>query len=218
MFESWYAFKLFSLVFTAIIPVINPVGSALILFGLTGPLSRKGRWVFARRVTIYSFVLLTIFFLFGRIVLEFFGVSIPVVQCAGGIVLALMGWQLLNEKEAEAKTSTDASSVAETLHLDSRVFYPYSFPLSIGPGCLAVSITLSAHIRRDSIYSVGMGDLWGLVGFFAACLVYFLCLYYMPLITQKLKTSYLVALSKILAFFVICIGAQIAWMGIQGLK
>ncbi len=215
--NAWHALKLFSLVFVTILPVINPVGSALIILGMTGSMPRQNRMLFSKHVVLCSFVLLAAFFLFGRLVLEFFGVTVEIVQVAGGIVLALMGWQLLNQKEVEIKSQED-TKIHQAPSSSSGIFYPYCFPVSIGPGCMAVAMTLSAHVPRSSLWEIGASDFWGLCGFAAACIVYYLCLAYLPVITSKLNSAYLLAVSKMIAFFVLCIGAQICWNGIQALK
>lgn len=211
-------FKLIALSLTAILPVINPVGTAVILFGMTTPLSLRGRKVLARKIAIYSFLLLMIFYLGGRLLLDFFGVSMPIVQISGGSVLALMGWKLLNENPVSNNGSDNqAKDLSSHEAYLSEAFYPYTFPITIGPGCLAVATTLGAHIRHENLMQVSIDEICGSLGLLGACMITYFCLAYIQVITQRLGPAALQAIAKILAFFVICIGAQIVWSGIQTL-
>jgi multiple antibiotic resistance protein len=130
----------FLLVLAAIFPVVNPPGSALVFLGLTRGATPEIRRVLARRVAINSFFVLVCSLLLGALVLEFYGISIPVLRVAGGFIVAVAGWKLLSEgshKELEASTE----DVARTDLLD-RAFYPLTLPLTTGPGTIAVVISL----------------------------------------------------------------------------
>src|SRR5262249_46967702 len=87
------------LAFSALLPVINPLGSALIFLSLVGAAPADLFRNLARQVAISTVLFLVIIELGGAFLLSFFGISLPVVQLAGGLVLASMGWSLLNEKE-----------------------------------------------------------------------------------------------------------------------
>src|SRR5882757_3153659 len=105
-------FKYFVLAFSALLPVINPLGSALIFLGVVGSAPTDLFRNLARKVAINTVLFLLLIELVGAAVLTFFGISLPVVQLAGGFVLAGMGWGLLNEKEdgkTTKQTGVDAS-------------------------------------------------------------------------------------------------------------
>ena len=93
--------------FLALLPVINPIGTAIVLAGFTNDVDRDTRITIARRVAINTALILAVVLLVGRYLLAFFGVSVPVVQLAGGFVLAALGWRLLNQ-EPKAPTSPTA--------------------------------------------------------------------------------------------------------------
>ncbi len=94
--------RYFGLAFGALLPVVNPLGSSLIFFGLVGLAPVETYRALARRIAI-STVLFLIFVEFvGSALLAFLNISLPVVQLAGGLVLAAMGWRLLDEKDAKA--------------------------------------------------------------------------------------------------------------------
>src|ERR1700733_6528971 len=137
--------KFFALAFSALLPLINPLGSALVLLGLVGHAPPSIYRDLARKIAIRTTLFLAVVELVGTALLEFFGISLPVVQVAGGLVLAVMGWTLL--QQAEPKTSPDQAQVNEVSFesLQEKIFYPLTFPLTAGPGCIVVMLTLSAQ-------------------------------------------------------------------------
>ena len=133
-------FNTFLLVLAAIFPVVNPPGSALVFLGLTRGVTPEIRRILAWRVARNSFFVLVCSLLLGALILEFYGISIPVLRVAGGFIVAVAGWKLLSEgstKELEA--SADGDSRTDPL---DRAFYPLTLPLTTGPGTIAVVISL----------------------------------------------------------------------------
>src|ERR1700748_570189 len=86
----------FLLAFTALFSIVNPLSGAFIFFGATRELDSVVRSAVARWVSIYAFCIVAISLYVGAYVLGFFGVSIPVLRVAGGIIVAMTGWRMLN--------------------------------------------------------------------------------------------------------------------------
>ena len=126
------ALKIIPMIFMALFPVVNPIGTALVLFGMTRGVDDATWKSMSRKIALYSFLFLTFFFFFGSYILKLFGISIPVVQFSGGMVLALMGWQLLNQKET-SKPASEEGLDNPGFAIDEKAFYPFTFPLTIGP-------------------------------------------------------------------------------------
>lgn len=208
--------KVVATIFLALFPVVNPIGTALILSGITGGTDPMVWKAMSRKIAAYTFLVLTSFYLFGSLILELFGITIPVVQVSGGIVLAVMGWQMLNGSPGDGGSSNGgphdpAASMA------GRTFYPFTFPITVGPGGLAVAMTFGAHVHRGT--SIGLAErVGGVAGIFAMCATVYLCYGNLPYINAKIPAAAVKAISKMLAFFVICIGVQILWEGIQALR
>src|SRR5579863_7156113 len=91
----------FMLVYAGLFPIVNPIGGAPIFLGLTRHCTDKERNALALRVTFNSFLLLLGSLLFGSYVFEFFGITLPIVRIAGGLVVATTGWNLLQAKDDE---------------------------------------------------------------------------------------------------------------------
>jgi multiple antibiotic resistance protein len=210
------ALRFFPLAFSALLPVVNPLGSALVFMTLVGPAAPAVYKRLAWKIALTSVFLLTICDLFGARILWFFGISSGVVQLAGGAVLAAMGWGLLNQKdEAKAASSAPAASLES---LDGQVFYPFTFPLTIGPGCIVVALTLGAHARGHVVVAQ---QLLAQIGILAAivlnCALVYLAYGYAPLIKQKLSAQTIQGIQRLIAFILVCIGSQIAWNGLEDL-
>jgi multiple antibiotic resistance protein len=210
------ALKVAATIFLALFPVVNPVGTALILSGITSGTDPTVWKAMSGRIAAYSFLVLISFYLFGSLILQLFGITIPIVQVSGGLVLAVMGWQMLNGS-SEDGNSTNGGAQDPGASILVKTFYPYTFPITVGPGGLAVAMTFGAHVQRGT--SMGLAErLGGVAGTFAMCALVYLCYANLQYINEKIPPSAVKAISKMLAFFVICIGVQILWEGIQALK
>lgn len=207
-----------ALAFSALLPLVNPIGSALIFFGLVGPKPPEVYRKLARSVAINLVLFFVTIEIVGSAILKFFGISLPIVQVAGGLVLAAMGWSLLRDDSA---ASDSASSSDEDVNqasqaggtLEQKVFYPFTFPVTAGPGCIVVMLTLSAHASSRSFND----SLLAHVGIFLAVLilsglVYFVYAY-APRLTQIIPPPVAHGVLRVVAFILLCIGAQIAWNG-----
>jgi multiple antibiotic resistance protein len=209
--------KFFLLAFSALLPVINPLGSALILLGVAGnapgPVFRK----LARKIAIRTTLFLVVVELVGTALLEFFGISLPVVQVAGGLVLATMGWKLLNQ--AEPQTSPDQAQVAEVSFesLQEKIFYPLTFPLTAGPGCIVVMLTLSAQASTPRILVEAMTHLGIFLAVVVLSLIVFVSYGYAPKITEHISAQTAHGMLRVISFVLLCIGVQITWNGVAAL-
>src|SRR5271170_755358 len=136
--------NVFLLVYAGLFPIVNPIGGAPIFLGLTRHCAEKERNKFALRVTLNSFFLLLGSLLIGSYVLEFFGITLPIVRVAGGLVVTATGWNLLQQGAgADEGRGAGHGPVPAT---DS--FYPLTMPITVGPGSIAVAITLGSQRPR----------------------------------------------------------------------
>jgi multiple antibiotic resistance protein len=222
MFLLW---KYFALGFSALLPLVNPLGSALIFLGLVGHAPIDAYRALARKIAINTVIFFAAIELVGSSVLGFFGISLPIMQFAGGIVIAMIGWSLLNQKDtALSHEKTDAADAAipaitqaEINNLQEKAFYPFTFPITAGPGCIVVMLTLSVHATQPTATQTIIAHL-GL--FLAAILlsggIYF-CYAYAPKITRAISPSTAHGILRVIAFILLCIGVQIAWNGLSSL-
>jgi multiple antibiotic resistance protein len=208
--------KVVATIFLALFPVVNPVGTALILSAMTSGTDPAIWKTMSRKIAAYSFFVLTFFYLLGSLILQLFGITIPVVQVSGGLVLAVMGWQMLNGSSGDSGAA-DGGAHDPGASLVGKTFYPYTFPITVGPGGLAVAMTFGAHVQRGT--STGVAQrVGGISGIFAMCALVYFCYANLQFISAKIPPAAVKAISKMLAFFVICIGVEILWEGIQALR
>ncbi len=138
------------------------------------------------------------------------------MQVTGGLVLATMGWALLNKQDAESKTGHHPAASRETLM--DKIFYPLTFPITAGPGCIVVSLTLSAHASELSLLQSALAHLGLLIGtILIGIVVYFSYAYADKDDSKAIARNYRGDSSRDLLFILLCIGGEIMWSGIQNL-
>ncbi|MGD0444349.1 MAG: MarC family protein [Edaphobacter sp.] len=215
MFLVW---KFFALGFSALLPLINPLGSALVFLGLVGNAPIGAYLALSRRVAINTIIFLAVIELVGSSLLAFFGISLPIMQVSGGIVIAMIGWSLLNQQaSAPSAEKTEATAPAITQSdiagLQEKAFYPYTFPITAGPGCIVVMLTLSVHAKQHTVTDTVLAH----IGLFIAAAVLsasvYLCYAYAPKIARTVSPSTAHGILRVIAFILFCIGVQIAWNG-----
>jgi multiple antibiotic resistance protein len=209
--------KFFALAFSALLPVINPFGSALVFLGLVGGAPPPVIRDLSRKIAVSTLLFLAIIQLVGTALLAFFGISLPVVQVAGGLVLAAMGWNLLNEADTDADRSRTQIAADSYGPLEQKVFYPFTFPVTAGPGTVVVMLTLSAHATVRGT----LPDILAHIGIFIAVCVLsvlvFLSYAYAPWITRRMSPQTAHGILRVIAFVLLCIGVQITWNGVQAM-
>jgi len=200
----------------ALLPIVNPLGGAPIFLAKTVDLAPEAQADMARRVAVDCFVLLLVSTFIGAYVLDFFGLSIPAVQVAGGAVVCAMGWNLLNAPEQSPQAAKDAVRVPTPTDLARRAFYPLSMPLTVGPGSISVAITLGAN-QPAGVRAVVATSLAHVVGITIVVLAVYLCYRYADVILRKLGDVGTVIVTRLTAFILLCIGVQILWNGVSAL-
>ena len=168
----------------------------------------------AKAVAVNSFLLLIASTLIGAYVLDFFGLSIPAVQVAGGIVVCAIAWSLLNSPASPPALARDGPPTVTPDFLSQRAFYPLTMPLTVGPGSISVALTLGANPTRGLRSSVVTGLAHALGILIVAAAVY-LCYRYADRILKKLGTTGTSVVVRLSAFILLCIGVQICWNGLR---
>ncbi|MBS0466915.1 MAG: MarC family protein, partial [Proteobacteria bacterium] len=168
----------------------------------------------ARRVGKNAALLLAGAMLIGSYLLSFFGVSLPVVRVAGGMVVASIAWRMLN---AQQGASDDTTQMAQSLTEDRariKAFYPLTFPLTCGPGSIAVAIAIGASLHTRSSVTETMANIAG--GLAAAVLLGLLVALtfaYANRVLQRLGETGQIVFLRLMAFMLLCVGVEIIWDG-----
>lgn len=179
---------------------------------MTMDCTENARTVLARQVAVNSLILLLCSLFIGSHVLNFFGITIPILRIAGGVVVSSIGWKLLHATE---NYSSQASPHSGTSTTKDRSFYPLTLPLTIGPGSISVAITLGS--RRPEIDSgfapFAMHAAAAVIGVMAISLTVFLCYRFAQKIVDVLGETGINVFLRLSAFILFCIGIEIAWSG-----
>jgi multiple antibiotic resistance protein len=203
------------LVVAALFPIVNPLGNTPIFLTLTHGLSGEGRTKLARAIAINGLVLMVVSIFIGTHILGFFGISLPVVQVGGGLVVISTGWTLLRHSDDDDAADDPKKPCSEANYM-RQAFYPLTLPLTVGPGSIAVAITVGANRHEGSEWD------WALiVGLLAGALVIALSIYLSYRFAEKIAAllgeSAMDVIIRLSSFILVCIGVQILWNGLSTL-
>jgi multiple antibiotic resistance protein len=204
------------LVYAGLFPIVNPIGSAPIFLGLTSSASDAERNALALAVAVNSALLLAGSMFLGSYILVFFGITLPVVRVAGGLVVVAFGWTLLQSGlHLEDKHSTSSAGSAGSL--DS--FYPLTMPLTVGPGAISVAIALGTQRPGGERGFTGFALLGAsaIAGIIAIALTVYICYRFAESTIALLGKSGTNVVVRLSAFILLCIGVQILWTGYSAL-
>jgi multiple antibiotic resistance protein len=206
------AVNAFLLGFPALFSIVNPLSGGLIFHTVTSGRSDAQYAGLALRVAGFSFMVIMIALWAGSYVLAFLGVTLPALRVAGGTVVALSAWGLLNAPEKREENKQRQAAPAEDGGYD-MAFYPLTLPFTTGPGTIAVAIALGSG---RPAFSHGLGYFF--LGMSMAALVVsasvWLIYRYAERLAHPLGESGSRILTRVLAFLLLCVGVQILIHGI----
>lgn len=207
------AVKVFLLTLSALFPIVDPLAGSPIFLAMTQEYSPETRKALAWRVAINSFLLMVGSYFVGAHVLNFFGVSLPVVQVGGGLIVVSMGWGMLLEKDESYETSRRNVHCSDVLH---SAFYPLTLPLTVGPGSISVAITLGANSTRRYGFHVAT-ILAALISMAAVAISVLFCYGLADRLARVIGKTGMIVIVRLSSFLLVCIGVQIMWNGISAL-
>lgn len=200
----------FLLAFPSLFSIINPIGGALIFYGVTKDFSLTDKEKVAALVGVYSLLIMFGALWAGAYVLRFFGVSIDALRIAGGTVVALSGWRLLTSAETHPdrkghERAEEEGGAGDPMQL---AFFPLTLPFTTGPGTIAVAITIGAERPSTGI---------GFVAFFLGASVAavansaIIWIFYRSAdrLTNFIGATAQAVIVRLTAFLLMCIGVQI---------
>ena len=201
----------FLLGFPALFSIVNPVSGAFIFRTRTVERPHAERVRLARRVGLYAALVMLVALWAGSYVLAFFGITLPALRCAGGVVLALYAWGSLNAPER--REARKAEQVDAAAGLDDVAFYPLTLPFTTGPGTISVAVALGSARPAGGLATVPFFIGMTVAALAVAGLVW-------ALYSASDKLSSLLgqvasrAVTRLSAFFQLCIGVQILITGV----
>jgi multiple antibiotic resistance protein len=210
------AVKTTLLLLSALFPIVNPLGGSPIFLALTQDYSATERRLLSQRIALNSFVLLVVSCLIGTHILAFFGISLPIVQVGGGLIVVAAGWDMLRRSDDDDRGS-DVHHNGDPRDIYRHAFYPFTLPLTVGPGSISVAITLGAN--EAGLPGINhFLDIFGVI--IASALIglsIFLCYGFADRLARLLGATAMSVIMRLSSFLLVCIGVQILWNGASAL-
>jgi len=205
--------------FIALFPVVNPLGTAFIVSPYFSDLSNKERMNAVKKITFYVLFMCLIVLLSGRWILELFGISVPIVQLAGGIMICKIGWDFLSPAKTDSivNPSEVKNELNQEKNIENKLFYPITFPITAGAGTISVLLTLSAHGTSKDISQYLVYTSAILLAVIGICILVFICYVNANKLINYLGSHREKIVNSIMAFLIFCVGLQIAVEGITNL-
>jgi len=204
----------------ALFPVVNPIGSAFIINPYFTGLDVVEKRQAVRKIVVYAFLICTVTLFAGHWILFLFGLSVPVIQVGGGIMICKMGWGFL----ADERKSTDLSGAGESKnpltgynHIAGKLFFPITFPVTIGAGTISVLFTLSAHSESVNHSQYYLNMLAIFLSIIVVCVLIYIFYLNTKSVIHILGANGENIVYRISAFLIFCVGLQIAITGVKTL-
>jgi multiple antibiotic resistance protein len=202
------------LILSALFPIVDPLGGSPIFLAMTRDYSPSTRRALSWRIAVDSFFLLVGSYFIGTHILSFFGISLPVVQVGGGLIVISTGWTLLKQgNDLEQKEMKQSIQPNDPFR---NAFYPLTLPLTVGPGSISVAITLGANAPHHQGFNL-LGILTAIVGSLLLAASIFLCYGFSDRLGRVLGPTGMTVIIQLTSFLLVCIGVQILWNGARAL-
>ena len=197
-------------ILSALFPIVDPLAGSPIFLAMTRDYPRRMRMALSLQIAIDSFFLLVGSYFIGTHILSFFGISLPVVQVGGGLIVISTGWALLKDSGFE-----DHKDVPQDMQREDpfrNAFYPLTLPLTVGPGSISVAITLGANAPHHAGFNL-LSILTAIVGCALLAISIFLCYGFADRLGKALGRTGMTVITKLSSFLLVCVGVQILWNG-----
>ncbi len=192
--------------FSVLFPLINPIGGVPAFSGLTAHDTPDFRRTQARKISVNVFIILITFLLIGKLLLELFGISLGVLEIAGGLIVANTGWQMVNSKPDDEKQN---ATKVENVDIS---FMPMAMPILSGPGAIGAVIGMSTNAKHLEDY-IGF-----VIGIFLIGVVTYLFLILSIPLMKKLGSTGINVLTRMMGFFILAIAVNLVYHGIMSLS
>jgi multiple antibiotic resistance protein len=203
---------------SALFPIVDPLGGSPIFLALTREYSQSARKTLSWRIAMNSLFLLVGSYLIGSHILAFFGISLPVVQVGGGLIVISTGWTLLKQRYDDDRDDDRKEVKGKMQPRDPlrHAFYPLTLPLTVGPGSISIAITLGANATEHHGVNF-LAILAAIVGSVLLAVSIFLCYAFADRLARILGTTGMTVIMQLSSFLLVCIGVQILWNGASAL-
>jgi multiple antibiotic resistance protein len=207
---SWpvEAFTLILSTVGALLPIVNPFSAVGLVVSITAGLSEVERADQVRRACIYMFFILVTFLVAGGLIMNFFGISIPGLRIAGGMIVSYLGFRMLFPETTPISTQEQV----EAMQKPDVSFTPLAMPSLSGPGSIAVVLGVSSTIQERG--HILFGYVFVAIGIAVTALISYIVLKAATRLDRLLGATGMNAMARIMGFLLICIGVQFIINGV----
>ncbi|ROR06813.1 MarC family NAAT transporter [Erwinia sp. JUb26] len=207
MFEL---FKAVGLGLVVLLPLANPLTTVALFLGLAGDMNYQERNRQSRQASIYVFIIMAVAYYAGNVVMDTFGISIPGLRIAGGLIVAFIGFRMLFPQQQaghsmEAEHKLDEMSERNSVNI---AFVPLAMPSTAGPGTIAMIISTASTIHSGTAFSPWVITVAPVLTFLAVSLILWGCLRSSGAIMRLVGKGGIEAISRLMGFLLVCMGVQ----------
>jgi len=188
----------------AILPIVNPLGAVPLVMTVAAHLPAQERLRQVRRACIYTFVMMAGFLLAGGLIMSFFGISVPGMRIAGGMIVASLGFQMLFPSAPLPSRELER----ETGHKADIAFTPLAMPGLAGAGTFAVIMSLSSQASARPGFDRVLDFTAVLLAIVIVAVLCFATLRAAERLHRVLGPTGMIALTRLTGFLMVCIGVQ----------
>jgi multiple antibiotic resistance protein len=192
-----------------LLPIMNPFSTLPPFLTLTNGMSERKKNREAMMACLYSLGLLTGFLFLGAAIIDFFGISVPGIRVAGGLIISLIGFKML------FAVSSSSGEDGKAAHDRDIAFTPLAMPSLAGPGSLSVVLTAAPQIERLNPADSRSAYVGVTVGLVIVVLIAFLVLRAASPLAKLLGPAGIDAMTRIFGFLLVAIGMQFLLTGIS---
>jgi multiple antibiotic resistance protein len=192
----------------ALLPIVNPFSAVGLVVSITAGLSEAERGEQVRRACIYMFFILVTFLIAGGVIMTFFGISIPGLRIAGGMIVSYLGFRMLFPESTPISTQEQV----EAMHKPDVSFTPLAMPSLSGPGSIAVVLGVSSTIQERGHLIFGYAFV--AIGIAVTAVISYWVLKAATRLDRLLGATGMNAMARIMGFLLICIGVQFIINGV----
>ena len=194
--------SVFFTILIGLFSLINPLSALPVYIGLTDTYSEESKLKTLKKTCIYIFIICLVSYFLGVYLLHFFGITIPALRVAGGLIIFRSGWQLLNVKHKQELNDSIDDDKREDIS-----FSPLAMPLLAGPGSMSFLITLYST-RNDKLNEALWQDAAAIIAIIIVAISIYFIFKFAPRLMRYTGKAGLTSLSKVMGFLVIGIGVQ----------
>lgn len=199
-----------------ILPLANPLTTVVLFLGLSGQMNSATRNQIANKTSLYVFITLMVAWYAGQLVMDTFGISIPGLRIAGGLIVAFIGFRMLfPQPEEDQSREVLIKAVKETeASKTSIAFVPLAMPSTAGPGTIAMLISSASTLRHANEFPAWVILVAPPLIFLLVAIIAWICLRSTDKIMRLIGKSGIDAISRLMGFLLVCMGVQFIINGV----